>query len=225
MTAAYLHRIYKEDGKGSLPGFIKDNITYGKIGGVELDLICAQLDSGFNSPLTTSMGRFFDAVSSLLGLKHIISFEGEAAISLEMAIDEKYEKQFSDPGLKEIDRDSCYAIKLSGDGLKYLIDDIHIFKQVLDDLDRGEDAGFISFKFHNTLAQAIRIISLDHRRSSKINNIALSGGVFQNKYLLDLCFLLLGNNGFNVYTNLKVPVNDGGISLGQAYMALNFKKR
>ena len=66
---------------------------------------------------------------------------------------------------------------------------------------------------------------MDQRKSNAIKDIALSGGVFQNKYLLDLCYLILGNNGFNVYTNLKVPVNDGGISLGQAYMAANFKNK
>jgi hydrogenase maturation protein HypF len=227
MAAAYIHQVYQENrkNKGSLAEYIINNISYKKMDKLELDLICSQLTSGFNSPITTSMGRFFDAVSSLLCLKHIISFEGEAAIALEMAIDEKYERQVNDPGLKEIKKDSFYEIKLAGNNDRYILDDIHIFMQILEDLKSGTDTGFISFKFHNTLAQAISLISLSHCKNNKINNIALSGGVFQNKYLLDLCCLLLGNNGFNVYTNLKVPVNDGGISLGQAYLAANYKNK
>jgi hydrogenase maturation protein HypF len=227
MAASYIHEIYKETGNadGSLLEYMTNNMTYKKMDKLELDLICSQLDSGFNSPLTTSMGRLFDAVSSLLGLKHIISFEGEAAIALEMAIDDKFEEQIYDPGLKEIGKDKRYKIKLARNNGCYILDDIHIFRQILGDLTRGADAGLISFKFHNALAQAVSLISQSHRESNKISNIALSGGVFQNRYLLDLCFLLLGNNGFNVYTNLKVPVNDGGISLGQAYLAAKYNKR
>jgi len=227
MAAAYIHKIYREVGNNirCMTEFITDNLAYKKMDKLELDLLCSQLDSGFNSPSTTSMGRFFDAVSSILGLKNIISFEGEAAIALEMAIDEKYEKLAQNPKLKEIDEDNRYKIEFTGIKDFYIIDDIHIFKQILGDLSRGTDAGFISFKFHNTLAQVIILISLSHRKTNNIENIALSGGVFQNKYLLDLCCLLLGNNGFNVYTNLKVPVNDGGISLGQAYMAAIYNRK
>ena len=89
----------------------------------------------------------------------------------------------------------------------------------MEDLDKGNPPGLISFRFHNTLAHIVLKISQDRGISSGINDVALSGGVFQNRYLFDLCYTLLNNNGFRVYTNFKVPVNDGGISLGQAYLS------
>ena len=77
----------------------------------------------------------------------------------------------------------------------------------------------ISAKFHNTLAGAVLEISSIIRKNSGISRVALSGGVFQNNYLLNRCFNILKKDGFKVYSNFKVPVNDGGISLGQAYIA------
>ncbi len=94
-----------------------------------------------------------------------------------------------------------------------------IFSQVADDIKNGKGKSEISYKFHNTLAQIVLDISISEGKNNNIENIALSGGVFQNNYLLDLCFELLENNGFKVYSNFKVPVNDGGISLGQAFIA------
>ena len=118
-----------------------------------------------------------------------------------------------------IDSGYRYEILLDTNNDKYIIDDIDIFRQVLADVKNGTDKGFIALKFHNTLAQLILNISIENRKKTGTVKVALSGGVFQNNYLLDMCYTLLGNNGFDIYTNLKVPVNDGGISLGQAYMA------
>jgi hydrogenase maturation protein HypF len=78
----------------------------------------------------------------------------------------------------------------------------------------------ISSKFHNSLADIILKVSLLIKESSGINKVALSGGVFQNNYLIRKCFNVLKKNGFKVYSNFKVPVNDGGISLGQTYIAV-----
>ena len=106
-------------------------------------------------------------------------------------------------GLKSILSGDRYDIKISEEGGLSLIDDIYIFKQVLDDLGEGSGPGFISFKFHNTLAQVI--LEVCHKsRSKDTDKVVLSGGVFQNNYLLDLCYNLLVNNGFKVYTNMKV---------------------
>ncbi|MCJ7665589.1 MAG: hypothetical protein MUO59_02490, partial [Actinobacteria bacterium] len=119
----------------------------------------------------------------------------------------------------KIDKSKRYDDGIEKSNGKSLIDDFFIFSQIIEDIKYGKTVSEISFKFHNTLAQIVLDISNYARKYNNIFNIALSGGVFQNSYLLDLCFELLENNGFKVYSNFKVPVNDGGISLGQAYVA------
>jgi hydrogenase maturation protein HypF len=158
------------------------------------------------------MGRLFDAVSAVLGLTGVASFEGEAAISLEMIIKSRYKDIYDYSYIKETGRmneQECF-----------IIDDIDLFTKIIKDILSGKKHDFISARFHNTLANIILDISLKTRKRASINNVALSGGVFQNNYLIDKTFEMLQNNGFNVYTNFKVPVNDGGISLGQAYLGL-----
>lgn len=220
MAAVYLKQLYERSNNNeSLNDYIYNNMTYGPVKIEEIDAICSQIETDFNSPMTTSMGRLFDAVSSILGCTHISTFEGEAAISLEMAIEEKYIDNMFKSNFKTIEKKYRYDTIIKKSGERLIIDDFDIFRQILDDRENGISKGLISFKFHNTLAFIVLDISMDHKISKKIKNIALSGGVFQNNYLLRLCYALLSNNNFNVYTNLKVPVNDGGISLGQAYFA------
>ncbi|MFC2159699.1 carbamoyltransferase HypF [Actinomycetota bacterium] len=223
MTIVYLKRLFNECDIKDLdfeeyiyriqPEY-KDIIDLQEIGAVT-----GQIMSGFNSPVTTSMGRLFDAVSSLLGINHIISFEGEAAISLEMIIDEKQYGDLMGCSRSGIEKDKRYRTRLDKNNNESIIDDFIIFSQIIDDIKNGKGKSEISYKFHNTLAQIVLDISMDSRKNNNIENIALSGGVFQNGYLLDLCFELLENNDFKVFSNFKVPVNDGGISLGQAYIA------
>jgi len=221
MAAAYLYMLFKGT-KGddpALPRYICKNISYPDKNQDEIDILCRQMKTGLNSPVTTSMGRFFDAVSSLTGCAHINTYEGEAAVSLEMAMDQDFIDCLMKSGIRSVSPDKRYDISIKRTGGMSIIDDIHIFSQVLKDHGSRLEPGLISFKFHNTLAQIILDISLACRTSWRIEKIALSGGVFQNNYLLDLCYALLENNGFKVYSNYKVPVNDGGISLGQAYTA------
>lgn len=220
MAAVYLRELWKRnDDDMGLADYIYANTAHGPVKMEEIDAICSQIETGFNSPLTTSMGRLFDAVSSVLDCTHISTFEGEAAISLEMAIEEKYIDDIFKRDLKTIEKKYRYDTIIKKSGGKFIIDDFNLFRQILDDRENGTRKGFISFKFHNTLACIVLEISMDHGISKKIKSIALSGGVFQNNYLLRLCYALLKSNNFDVYTNLKVPVNDGGISLGQAYFA------
>ena len=223
MTIAYLRKLFEECGTQyqdfkdyiySIQPEYKDSIDP-----LEIDAIEGQVLSGFNSPFTTSMGRLFDAVSSLLGIKHIISFEGEAAIGLEMKINEKLYGSLINRNKSDIDKDQRYEIGLDKNNKEYIINDFMIFSQIVNDIKDGKGKSEISYKFHNTLARIVLGISMSARKNNNIENIVLSGGVFQNDYLLDLCFELLENNGFKVYSNFKVPVNDGGISLGQAYIA------
>ncbi len=209
MAITYMYYLWtgRKKGKEEFKDYIYSIYPFYKkiISELEINTIEKQITTGFNSVETTSMGRFFDAVSSILDLTHSASFEGEAAIHLEMtaASNEK----------------SKYDIKINNIDSEYVIDDLYIFEQVIRDIHDGKDKGMISARFHNTLADVVLNISRAIRETHDINKVALSGGVFQNNYLLDKCFSILKNYNFNVYSNFKVPVNDGGISLGQAYIA------
>ncbi len=209
MAITYLYNLWKtgKAGKDSFSQFLYSNLPFYKkiISLPEIDAVIKQIETGFNSPVTTSMGRFFDAVSSLLNCTHTSSFEGEAAIHLEMMAGCKHK--------------SRYRIKIVNQDDKYIIDDFYIFGQIFKDILDNVPKDIISSKFHNTLVEIILKVSLTLREASGIGKVALSGGVFQNNYLIDKCFNILKKNGFKVYSNFKVPVNDGGISLGQVYIA------
>ncbi len=214
MSVCYLYNLWKKNkiipNTGSnFSQFLYKNFPFYKkiISPAEIELVKKQIDTGFNSPLTTSMGRLFDSVSSALNCTHISSFEGEAAVHLEMTASFKNK--------------SMYKLKIinSYNGSNYIIDDYYIFLQITKDIINNIPADIISSKFHNTLAEIILEVSHRIREYTGINKVALSGGVFQNNYLIDKCFNILKKNDFKVYSNFKVPVNDGGISLGQAYVA------
>lgn len=209
MAVSYLYHLWKIDrnNKDKFYRFLYDMLPFYKniISNFEIEAIEKQIETGFNSPITTSMGRLFDAVSSVLDCTHVSSFEGEAAIHLEMVTDHKIKEK--------------YPLKIDNSNGIYLIDDYNIFSEVLKDLQKKIPKDRISARFHNTLASAILEISNIIRKKSGICRIGLSGGVFQNNYLLKRCFDILKEEGFEVYSNFNVPVNDGGISLGQSYMS------
>jgi len=209
MAISYLYSLWKKNktSKNNFSQFLYSNLPFYKkiISLSEIDVIIKQMETGFNSTVTTSMGRFFDAVSSLLNCTHISSFEGEAAIHLEMTADYKVKEK--------------YPLKVDYKDGMYIIDDYHIFSQIFEELLKKIPKSKISAKFHNTLTGIILKISQMIRKTYSINSIALSGGVFQNNFLLSRSFDILKNDNFRVYSNFKVPVNDGGISLGQAYIA------
>lgn len=210
MAVSYLYRLWKKKvtGNNDFSRFLYNSLPFYKkiISRAEVEVITGQMQTGFNSPVTTSMGRLFDAVSSILNCTHISSYEGEAAVHLEMAADFK--------------NDSSYKIKIdSTDDNMYIIDDHYIFNQIYNDILNDTPTGIISSKFHNSLVNIVLKICISLREIHGINIIALSGGVFQNNILLNKCFDILKKNSFKVYSNFKVPVNDGGISLGQAYIA------
>ncbi len=209
MAMTYLYGLWTEhkNAEDKFCQFVYNKLPFYKkiISNFEIDAIEKQIETEFNSPVTTSMGRFFDAVSSMLDCTHSSSFEGEAAIHLEMAAD--------------FDEKGQYDIKIDNKDGVYVIDDYHIFSQIFGEVLNGIPKSKISAKFHNTLTNIILRISQLVGKTYNIDKVALSGGVFQNNYLLGKCFDILKNNDFRVYSNFKVPVNDGGISLGQAYIA------
>ena len=177
------------------------------IGRDEIDLVSRQVETGLNSPLTSSMGRLFDAVSAMAGIRTTIDYEAQAAIEMEMqaydAIDEK----------------GLYPFSMTGNQ-NYSIILLHeLVAGVADDILRGCRAATVSMRFHNTIAAMTQDACLKIKAQSGLGTVALSGGCFQNRLLLSKVMALLRQSGFKVLTHRNVPANDGGISLGQAAIA------
>jgi hydrogenase maturation protein HypF len=160
----------------------------------EKSVLLQMIDRGINAPWTTSVGRLFDAVASMAGVAQESLFEGQAAMLLERQIG-------------ELATDDCYPLPEGDWGP--LIEAVHR------DVARGEAAAHIAARFHNALANWIVSVA-EHAGERRV---ALSGGVFQNGYLVERTAALLEARGFQVYTHQRVPPNDGGIALGQAVIA------
>ncbi len=165
------------------------------------------IDRKVNAPLTSSCGRLFDAVSALIDLRDIMTFEGQAPMELEMAIDEQHDALYH------------YEIINNAESTDYTISFEQVIREIVEDIKRKEPASSISCRFHNTVAAVIVDMCKQLRSETKLNLVALSGGVFQNLYLLTRTVDHLKKNGFSVLTHEHVPTNDGGISLGQAVIA------
>jgi len=163
--------------------------------------------SGINSPLASSMGRLFDAAASLILRKKKAGFEAELAIELE--------KLAAKNNLKTLN----YKFKVTKFRDGYILDPSNIFKQIIKDLKAKKPLGNIAASFHQSVADAIVNTCLILRKESRINKVALSGGVFQNKLLLKMSLDLLYKEGFKVFTHKHLSCNDSSISLGQAVVA------
>ena len=176
-------------------------------------IVAQAIRLGINTVTSTSMGRLFDAVSALLDICHYNSYEGEAAIELEnlaATVDEAYEL-------------SMELIE-TGDPLIHM-DTGSLFEELLRALEQGTDRAVIARGFLYALADAIVMISQKMRDRYHVNQIALSGGTFLNRILLERVTALLEENGFLVYRNELVPPGDGGLCLGQAYSLARGKIR
>jgi hydrogenase maturation protein HypF len=156
------------------------------------------IEQGMNSPETSSMGRLFDAVASLTGMRDVAHYEGQAAIELEMMADES--------------QGGSYEFDYSGE----IIEPGPVIRDIVADLIRRIPATVIAAKFHNAVASLIFQVARRIRAERKLHRVALSGGVFQNRLLLKRTTRLLESTGFEVLTHSRVPPNDGGIALGQA---------
>ncbi len=151
---------------------------------------------------TSSMGRLFDAVSAILGICKVASFEGDCAIQLE----NEAKQQICEPYTYEINSQNEIDIK-------------NCLVGILEDIKAGCDKGYIAYRFHLTVIEFTLTICKQLRVKYNINTVALSGGVFQNKIILSNLLKRLKQENFLTYINEQVPTNDGGISLGQAYLA------
>jgi hydrogenase maturation protein HypF len=159
----------------------------------EFNLMRQMLANGVQSPVTSSAGRLFDAVASLIGLRQRVSFEGQAAMELEFAIQ---------PGVE-----GAYQFRVR----EGLIDWQPMIEEILRDLVHKIPTGIIAAKFHHTLADIIVEIA----RQTGAPRVVLSGGCFQNRYLTELTVQRLLDAGFRPYWHQRIPPNDGGIALGQ----------
>lgn len=175
-----------------------------KYGNETLEKVMMVARSRELSPLASGAGRLFDAISALLGLCDRNTFEGEAAMTLESFTREGIEEEYP----VEFMREKGYTVVNFNAAIIAMVDDVS----------QAAGNNIIATKFHNTVCSAIR--SMVHYLSShyKITKVALSGGTFQNLYLLNKTIRLLSSDGMQVFINRKVPCNDGGISLGQAYL-------
>ena len=166
----------------------------------ELVVVQQMLSKGINSPFTSSAGRLFDAVASILGLRHRVTFEGQAAMELEFSI--------------QPDIDDVYPFEITNT-LPSVVDWVPMIPEILIDLQKGQATGNISAKFHNTLTEIIVAVA----RKVGEPKVLLTGGCFQNRYLVERSVGRLSDAGFKPYWHQRVPPNDGGIALGQVVAA------
>jgi len=158
----------------------------------------------FNTPQTSSLGRLFDGVAALAGIRHQVSFEGQAAMELE--------------GMAESTTDS-YPFEWQNTGGSYVIRPEQIIHSIVEDLITGVPIEMVAGRFHATLIRMFTELTIRISRDRGINRVVLSGGVFQNARLLTGLTDALYARGLTVYTHNVLPANDGGICLGQAIVA------
>ena len=171
-----------------------------------VDVIGQQLAKGINTVETSSLGRVFDAVSALAGLGSYNDFEAQLPIALESVID--------------LGVEASYGFEMVTDPGGTLVFDFRsMVCEIVDDVLKGVEAGIISVKFHNCVADVMVEFAVRGREMSGLDTVALSGGVFCNRYLANRVIRQLKEKDFCVLFNRSVPVNDGGIALGQAAIA------
>ena len=194
MAISYLYKVYGDK-------FTELKLPFlSKIETEKLEMIPMMIDKNVNSPLTSSAGRLFDCVASLLDLVQVATFQAEGPMRLESLVisgcTESYPFQF------------IGAISF---------DDT--IRGIIDDINSGISNSLIATKFHNTINLIIFEFANSIRLKQGLNKVVLSGGVFQNKYLLEGSIEILQKNEFEFYSHLTVPANDGGIALGQLAVA------
>ncbi len=176
-----------------------------KLGRNRMSALVKMIQSGINAPLSSGLGRIFDAVSVILDYRENISYEGEAAIALEMLA----------TGQKE----QPYPFALLSGSEPIVIDLQPAIKQIVEDLIKNISKDRIAAKFHSTIIEIVVEVCQKIKKSEALKRVCLSGGCFMNRILLKGCFRRLTESGFEVYFNSLVPINDGGLAVGQALIA------
>lgn len=197
MAAMYLHQTFGDE-------FLNLQLPFVR----ELDrrrwvTLRRMAETRTNAPETSSMGRLFDAVSALLGVRSLINYEGQAAIELE--------------AVATSDCSGDYEFRIGAK--RDIIDARPAIRRAVEDLLDGVRPAVVSMRFHRAVARLIAVVADRIRDERQLGRVVLSGGVFQNVLLLTETCKLLRANSFEVFTHNRVPTNDGGISLGQVSVA------
>jgi hydrogenase maturation protein HypF len=202
----------------------------------DTDAVRRQIDAGVNVPLTTSCGRLFDAVAALAGVRHEITYEGQAAIELEMTasgeeaarvvlrpygyvIDGDVGAAAAAPRRSAVEWVTAHAAGGDAGSTSAVVRLAPLYAEVLGDLEAGATPGVVGARLHATIAGFVLEACRQVRAATGLATVALSGGVFQNRLLAGLCERELAAAGFEVLAAGLVPVNDGGVALGQAAVA------
>jgi hydrogenase maturation protein HypF len=168
---------------------------------------------GINSLPTSSLGRLFDAVAALVGLRSEVLYEGQAAIELEMLARQQ------EQGIHE-GQSGLYPFTIRmRDQMPATLDVAPMLRALVSDIQQGVSTPQIADRFHRSIAKLLATACFGARKQTGLNIVALSGGVFQNQLLLEQLVKRLEEMAFQVYINRRVPPNDGGISLGQIAVA------
>jgi hydrogenase maturation protein HypF len=198
MAVAYLRDAYGERLESLDLPFLRE------AGSESVRVILAMIAQRINSPLTSSLGRLFDSVAAMAGLRSRVTYEGQAAMELEMAAQDE--------------NTSCYDYAWEGENPIRILP-APMVRGVVADIAKGRAVSTVSAKFHNTLIRLFADLCNRIRRERGLNRVVLSGGVFQNSRLLAGLIPALEARGFEVFSHRLVPTNDGGIALGQAVVA------
>jgi len=203
MALAYLLGVWGEEDVLRLPlGLVRE------AGERNVRLVARLIERGLNTPLTSSAGRLFDAIAALLGLPGAgrISYEGQAAVELELAA-------------RNVTQTEGYPVGLRTEGDGWIVETGDLISAIVDDLRRVRSTAEIAGRFHRTMAEIVAAGCRRVREQAQVSAVALSGGTWQNRLLMELATDVLTQDGFTVYRHRRVPPNDGGIALGQVVLA------
>lgn len=200
MTIAYLCKYFSSE-------WLKEPLEFiNAVGKKRIEGIIRMIDNKINCWQTCGCGRLFDAVSSLVNLRMVNRYEGQAPIEFEMSIDDDFESY------------DYYSFDIKKDNNCYVISFYPLFIELIEDLVKGIAKGLVSVKFHNTIVKIVVDMCNILSKRYRLKRVVLSGGCFQNRYLVEKIVMLLKERGYEVYYHQQLPPNDGGISLGQVYI-------
>ena len=198
VAAAYLARAYGDD-------FLNAHISFTQqLDRAKWHVLRQMIAKNINCPQTSSMGRLFDAVAALLCVRSEVQYEGQAAIELEILANQAKNSE-----------EGMYPFAIAGQ----LLDVLPAMRAIVDDIQQGIPSAQIALRFHHTIAELLATACSEARERTGLHIVALSGGVFQNRLLLERLIFRLETMAFQVYINRRVPPNDGGVSLGQLAIA------
>ncbi|MBT8354952.1 MAG: carbamoyltransferase HypF [Desulfofustis sp.] len=206
MGMSLLHRLFGEDG-GRMDYFSSIDPT-------ARNVLVQMLENRFNTPLTSSCGRLFDGVAALLGLTPVATFEGQAAMQLEALARQSLTTEWKDILIDEIEDADRYLIKAKEQ--RWEIISSKFVKQGLDDISSGKDPSAVALQFHSWLISCISRLVEKLSGTTEIRDVVLSGGSMQNGILLEGLLFALTRRGLTPHTGTCIPINDGGVSVGQA---------